>query len=150
MNMARRAGASARTQALARAAEAVARRDAERVEREKRLQSVLADYFHAQGEAERIQREAEVAAASFNASIRDALRTLENLRESRAGIAQLTGLSLARVREYLADTPMDGAAEAAPVLAGAPVEPTDRMSDGAPDDEASVSTARSTRPPAVS
>jgi hypothetical protein len=105
--MARRTGASARTQALAKATEAVARRDAERIAREKHLQATLADFYQAQGEVERIHNEAEIAAAPFEASIQDAVRTLDRLGETRAGIAGLTGLSLPRVRECLAETAVD-------------------------------------------
>jgi len=105
--MARRTGASARTQALAKATEAVARRDAERIAREKHLQATLADFYQAQGEVERIHNEADIAAAPFEASIQDAVRTLDNLGETRAGIAGLTGLSLPRVRECLAETAVD-------------------------------------------
>lgn len=103
VNMARRSGASARTLALTRAQEAVALRDAERIMREKQLEATLADYFHAQGEVERIHRDAEAAAAPFEASIHDAVRALDRLGETRAGIAGLTGLSLPRIRDYLAE-----------------------------------------------
>ena len=102
--MARRTGASARTQALAKAAAAVARRDAERIAREKKLQDILADFYHAQSEVERIRREADAAATPFDIAMRDAVRALDALDEGRAGIAELTGLSLATVREYLAET----------------------------------------------
>jgi len=71
--------------------------------REKQLEATLADYFHAQGEVERIHRDAEAAAAPFQASIRDAVRAPDNLGETRAGIAGLTGLSLPRIRDYLAE-----------------------------------------------
>lgn len=100
--MARRSGTSARARALARAAEAVAHRDAERIEREKRLQAALADLYQAQAEVDRIHDTAAKAAAPFQAAIRDAVRTLDNLGESRGGIAALTGLPLIRVREHLA------------------------------------------------
>jgi hypothetical protein len=89
--------------ALTKAQEAVALRDAERILREKRLEAALADYFHAQGEVERIHRDAEAAAAPFEASIREAVRALDVLGETRAGIAGLTGLSLPRIRDYLAE-----------------------------------------------
>jgi len=101
--MARRTGASAKAQALAKATEAVARRDAERIEREKRLQSTLAEFFHAQGEAARIRMAADEAAAPFDAAMSTAVRSLDSLGETRAGIVSLTGLPLTRVREYLAD-----------------------------------------------
>lgn len=80
------------------------RRDAERIAREKHLQATLADFYQAQGEVERIHNEAEIAAAPFEASIQDAVRTLDHLGETRAGIAGLTGLSLPRVRECLTET----------------------------------------------
>lgn len=103
VNMTRRTGASAKAQALAKATEAVARRDAERIEREKRLQTTLMEFFHAQGEAERIRAAADDAAAPFDAAMRDSLRALEDIGETRVGIASLTGLSLSRVREQLAE-----------------------------------------------
>lgn len=105
--MARRTGTSARTQALAKATEAVARRDAERIARDKHLQAALADFYHAQGQVERIHQEAETATAPFEASIQEAVRTLDRLGETRAGIAGLTGLSMPRVREYLTESVVD-------------------------------------------
>ncbi|MBS2966021.1 hypothetical protein KGA66_23455 [Actinocrinis puniceicyclus] len=101
--MTRRSGSSARAQALLKAAEAVARRDAERIAREKAVQAALAEFFHAQGEIERIYAEAGKTAAPFEQITRDAVRTLDRLGENRTGIAALTGLPVARVREYVLD-----------------------------------------------
>lgn len=101
--MTRRTGASARTRALTKAQEAVALRDAERIKREKQLEAALADYYQAQGEVERIRVEAEAAAAPHEATIREAVRSLDRLGETRAGIVGLTGLSLLRVRDYLSE-----------------------------------------------
>jgi hypothetical protein len=101
--MARRSGASARTLALTKAQEAVALRDAERIKREKQLEAALADYYQAQGEVERIRVAAELAAAPFEATIREAVRSLDRLGETRAGIVGLTGLPLPRVRDYLSE-----------------------------------------------
>lgn len=101
--MARRTGSSARAQALVRAAEAVARRDAERIAREKAVQATLAEFFHAQGEIKRIHVEAEKTAAPFDRTARAAVRALDRLGETRSGIAELTGLSVVRVRDYLAE-----------------------------------------------
>jgi hypothetical protein len=112
--MARRTGASARTLALTKAQEAVALRDAERIKREKQLEATLADYYQAQGEVERIRVAAEVAAAPFEATIRDTVRCLDRLGESRAGIAGLTGLSLPSVRDYLSEVSSTVAAPDAP------------------------------------
>lgn len=103
MNMARRSGASARSLALAKATEAVARRDAERIAREKVVQTALIEFFQAQGEVERIRTEAEKAAAPFDAVMRDAVRALDRLGETRAGITALTGVPPTRVRECLTD-----------------------------------------------
>jgi len=103
MNMARRTGASARIQALAKAADAVARRDADRIAREKAVQAALAEFFQAQGEVERIHADAERTAAPFDAAMREAVRALDRLGETRTGIAELTGVSLIRLREYLAE-----------------------------------------------
>lgn len=101
--MARRTGASARTLALTKAQEAVAQRDAERIKREKQIEAALADFYQAQGEVERIHRAAEAAAAPFEAAIRESVRSLDRLGETRPGIAGLTGLSASRVRECLSD-----------------------------------------------
>lgn len=135
VNMARRTGASARTQALAKAAEAVARRDAARIAREKKLQQILADFYHAQSEVERIRREADASIAPFDVAMRDAVRALDALDEGRAGIADLTGLSLAGVREYLADTgpsPVPAASAADPLAAQMRAVRAEPVSDDAP------------------
>lgn len=92
----------------------MARRDAERIAREKHLQATLADFYQAQGEVARIHNEADIAAAPFEASIQDAVRTLDRLGETRAGIAGLTGLSLPRVRECLAETAVDASTAKTP------------------------------------
>ena len=104
MNMTRRTGASARAQALAKAADAVARRDAERIAREKAVQDALAHFFQAEGEVARLRAEADQAAAPFDAAMRDAVRALDRLGETRAGIAELTSVALTRVREYLVES----------------------------------------------
>lgn len=100
--MVRRSGASARSLALAKATEAVARRDAERIAREKAVQAALIEFFEAQGAVERIRTEAEKAAAPFDVAMRDAVRALDRLGETRAGITALTCVPPTRVREYLA------------------------------------------------
>lgn len=115
VNMTRRSGSSARAQALAKAAQAVARRDAERIAREKAVQAALADFFHAQSEIQRIDAEACKAAAPFELVARDAVRALNRLGETRSGIAALTGLSLVRVRDYVQESiDSPGPTQAAP------------------------------------
>jgi hypothetical protein len=81
----------------------VARRDAERIARERAVQVALAEFFQAQGEAERLRVEAETAAAPFLQAALEALRSLDRLGETRTGIAELTGLPVARVRDFLTD-----------------------------------------------
>jgi hypothetical protein len=137
VNMGRRSGTSARTQALVKAAEAVARRDAERIAREKKLQAVLADFYHAQSEVERVRREADAATAPFDAAMRDAVRALNALDEGRAGIAQLTGLPPVRVREYLADASLVTATPAAGTPAAEASAGVHRVSGAAPADPVS-------------
>ncbi|WP_194893738.1 hypothetical protein [Catenulispora pinisilvae] len=112
--MARRTGASARTLALTKAQEAVAQRDAERIQREKQLEAALADFYQAQGEVERIHKGADLAAAPFEATIRESVRSLDRLGETRAGIAGLTGLSLPQVRDCLSDEASNAPAPDAP------------------------------------
>ena len=112
VNMARRSGASARTLALTKAQEAVAQRDAERIRREKQLEAALADFYEAQSEVERLYKAAEAAAAPFEAAIRESVRSLDRLGETRPGIAGLTGLSLSRVRDCLSDNVLEGQARA--------------------------------------
>ena len=90
----------------------MARRDAARIEREKSLQAALADFFQAQGSVERIYEDAAKAAEPHGEAMRAAVRAIDNLDEPRAGIAELTGLSVVRVREYLAAAEADSAATA--------------------------------------
>jgi hypothetical protein len=92
---------------MARAADAVARRDAARIEREKRLHAALADFFQAQEAVGLIYAEAAKAAESHEEAMRMAVRAIDGLDEPRAGIAELTGLPMLRVREYLADVGAD-------------------------------------------
>lgn len=119
--MSRRTGPSARALALTKATEAVARRDAHRIEREKRLQATLAELFHAQAEAERIRSAAEQAAAPFEEEVRRSVSAIEELGETKSGIASLTGLPLARVRDYLSRADLGGhcVADRQPALQGA-------------------------------
>lgn len=104
---------------MSKAADAVARRDAARIEREKILQATLADFFQAQEAVERIYVEATKTAEPHEAAMRAAVRAIDRLDEPRAGIAELTGLSVVRVREYLADADTDSA----PVLDSRPKRP---------------------------
>jgi hypothetical protein len=132
----RRHGAASRTRALARAADAVARRDAARIEREKSLQAALTDFFQAQGAVERIYEDAAKAAEPHEGAMRAAVRAIDGLDEPRAGIAELTGLSAVRVREYLAAAEAD----CAPTADGRPVRGTGSAA-ASPVDDAAPATA---------
>ena len=94
----------------------MAQRDAERIKRERQLEAALADFYEAQGEVERIHRAAEGAAAPFEATMRESVRSLDRLGETKPGIARLTGLSLSHVRGCLAGEVPGGQA-----LVGMPV-----------------------------
>ena len=108
----------------------MAQRDAARIEREKSIQAALADFFQAQGAVERIEAEAAKAAELHVAVMRTAVCTLENLEETRGGIAELTGLSQSRVREFLAATGA-GSAQGADGRAGRGGSAADLSTDGA-------------------
>jgi hypothetical protein len=115
---------SARAEALRRAHEAKAQRDAERLHRESRIEAALADYYQATAEAERIRSaarrkadgitaEAERAVARPLATARDAVRRLRELLGGNTEVAELCGISTAAVREILASgsdlgSPADG------------------------------------------
>ncbi|MGH3416216.1 MAG: hypothetical protein ACRDSS_07105 [Actinocrinis sp.] len=88
----------------------MARRDAERIRREKAVEAALAEFYQAQGEIERIREDAARKSAPFQATAGKAVRALDRLGETRTGIAELTGLSLAVVRAYVG---RDGASTSA-------------------------------------
>lgn len=105
-----------RAEALRRAQEAKAQRDAERAEREALIEAALADYYQATAEAERIRDAARVkadavvaagerSAADSVAAARDAVRRLRELLGGNAEVAQLCGITIATVRAYLATVP---------------------------------------------
>lgn len=115
-----------RAAALRRAQEAKARRDAERMERERRLESALADFYEhteaaavlraeAQRKAERLIADAETAAAVPEGAARRAVAVLRELGESQPQIAELTGMNIAEVRACLAT--QDAASHSPPINA---------------------------------
>ena len=104
---------SARADAIRRAHEAKAARDAARQHREALIESALADYYQAAALAERIRdtarskcdevlAEAERTAEPQDAAVGQAVRRLHELLGGTAETAQLCGLSAAAVRELLA------------------------------------------------
>lgn len=112
---------TSRAQALRRAQEAKAQRDAERMRREARIEAALADYYQAAAEAGQIRAAgrrkadgittaAEKAAGRPLAAARDAVRRLRDLLGGNAEVAELCGISTATVRGILATRPAPGGA----------------------------------------
>ena len=107
---------SARADAIRRAHEAKAARDAARQHRETLIESALADYYHAAATAERIRgtarrkceellAETERTANPQDAAAAQAVRRLRDLLGGIPETAQLCGLSATAVRDLLADRP---------------------------------------------
>jgi hypothetical protein len=107
-----RRGAS-RAEAIRRAHEAKAQRDAARKQHEADIEAALADYYQATEEGNRIrsaaQRKADAtlaaaerAATAPDSATREAVRRLRNLLGGAAEVAELCGISAAAIRELLA------------------------------------------------
>ncbi len=104
---------TSRAEALRRAHEAKAQRDAARKQHEADIEAALADYYQATAEANRIRSaarrkadatlaDAERAATGPDQATRDAVRRLRDLLGGTAEVAELCGISAAAVRELLA------------------------------------------------
>jgi hypothetical protein len=104
---------TSRAEAVRRAHEAKAQRDAARKRREADIEAALADYYQATAEANRIRSaarhkadatlaDAERAAAGPDKAASDAARSLRDLLGGAAEVAELCGISAAAVRELLA------------------------------------------------
>ena len=113
---------SARADAIRRAHEAKAARDAARQHREALIESALADYYQAAALAERIRdtgrrrceellAEAERAAAPQDAAAAESVRRLRDLLGGVPETAQLCGLTAATVRDMLAGQHVAGRGE---------------------------------------
>ncbi|GAA2522649.1 hypothetical protein [Pilimelia columellifera] len=116
----------ARFAAMRKAQEAKQKRDAERLVRERKVEAALAEFFEHTATVEQIEGataarvakvtaigERKAAAAEHLAAV--ALRAMLDLGETRTAVAELTGLSLAAIRDAVADT---GPAPASPVEPG--------------------------------
>ena len=112
---------SARADAIRRAHEAKATRDAARQHRETLIESALADYYQAAAIAERIRdtarrkcedllAEAERAAEPQDAAAAQSVRRLRDLLGGIPETAQLCGLTAAAVRGMVTGQPDTGAA----------------------------------------
>ncbi len=102
-----------RAKALRAAQQAKARRDADRLRREKAVESALADFYEETAHAEHIRAvamdraqkllaDAEAAAAAPEERARAAVPALHELGETREQIGELTGLALTDIRGMLA------------------------------------------------
>jgi hypothetical protein len=100
---------STRAAALRKARDAKARRDAERLVREQKIEAALTDFFEASGRAaqiradgkqraEKVLTDAEATAAESDQAARRAVRALRDLDQANAEIAELCGLSVTAVR----------------------------------------------------
>lgn len=114
---------------MRQAQEAKARRDAERLRRERRIEAALADFYEATGTAEQIRaaaqrkaarvvEEGETAARESDAAACKAVRELRALVETNAEVADLCGVAASAVRAMLAEpaaghAAADGAADRA-------------------------------------
>ena len=103
---------SARADAIRRAHQAKAARDAARQHREAQIEGALADYYQAAAHAGRIRdaarrkceellAEGERTAAPQDAAVAGAVRRLRDLLGGATETAELCGLSTAAVREIL-------------------------------------------------
>src|ERR1700678_3448035 len=119
---------SARADAIRRAHEAKAARDAARQLREAQIESALADYYQAAAIAERIRdtarrkceellAEAERAAEPQDAAAAESVRRLRDLLGGIPETAQLCGLTAAAIRDMLAG-PQSGPPAQAPTSEG--------------------------------
>lgn len=115
--MARRG--TSRAEAIRRAHEAKAQRDAARKQHEADIEAALADYYQATAEANRIRSaaqrkadttlaDAERAATGPDKAARNAVRRLRDLVGGAAEVAELCGISAAAVRELLGAKPGTG------------------------------------------
>jgi hypothetical protein len=110
-----RRGSSARAAALRRAQQAKAERDSERTLRERQIEIALADYFEAAERIRRIRQDArhkadavlEAAGQAEQVPFAIACEAIGRLREltgSNGEVAALCGLTIAAIREMLAQT----------------------------------------------
>lgn len=116
---------SRRAAALRLAREAKAKRDADRLLREQRIEAALADFFESSGRAEQIRSEAahrvkkiiddaEQEAGQADATAGEAIRALRELDQTNAEIGELCGLSVPVVRAMANRAPGGEAADDQP------------------------------------
>jgi hypothetical protein len=91
-----------RAAAIRRAHEATARRDAERLRRERDLEAALVDFYAALARIEKIRAKAAHDAEPFERDADEAVRRMASLGEPVATIAELTKLPSSQVRGILA------------------------------------------------
>ncbi len=90
-----------RAAAIRKAHEATARRDAERLRRERDLEAALVDFYAALARIEKIRAKAAHDAEPFARDADEAVRRMASLGEPVAAIAELTKLPSSQVRAIL-------------------------------------------------
>jgi predicted transcriptional regulator len=115
-----------RAAALRQARVAKAARDAERLAREQRIEQALTDFYEATGIAEQIRAdahhrankvltEADARAQQADADARGAVRTLRQLGQTNADIAELCGITVAAVRAMANEADQDAETNGTPM-----------------------------------
>ena len=97
-----KASSGVRAAAVRKAHEATARRDAERLKRERELETALIDFYAALAHIEKVRVKAERDAAPFENDAEEAVRRMARLGEPVAAVAELTKLPGTQVRAILA------------------------------------------------
>jgi hypothetical protein len=103
-NTSNKTSSGVRAAAVRRAHEATARRDAERLRRERELEAALVDFYAALARIEKVQAKAARDVEPHERSADDAVRRMARLGEPVAAIAELTKLPSSHVRVVLAGT----------------------------------------------
>lgn len=103
-NLSNKASSGVRAAAVRKAHEATARRDAERLRRERELEAALVDFYAALARIEKVRAKAVWEIEPFERAADDAVRRMARLGEPAAAIAELTKLPSGQVRAVLAGT----------------------------------------------
>jgi hypothetical protein len=106
---ANKASSGVRAAAVRRAHEATARRDAERIRRERELEAALVDFYTALARVEKIRAKAAREAEPHERAADEAVRRMARLGEPVAAVAELTDLPSSQVRALLAGSKVPGA-----------------------------------------
>ena len=117
-----KASSGVRAAAVRKAHEATARRDAERLKRERELEAALIDFYAALAHIEKVRAKAACDAAPFEHDAEEAVRRMARLGEPVAAVAELTKLPSTQVRAILADAKVPGASSGGPTREASSVD----------------------------